>query len=658
MKTNKQLGMMWVIATLSIAIIPQIATMPPHLIPMVILPITWRLLAEIRGWKPLPMLIRVSATGFAVFFLVITYGGILGRRAAVGLLTLMLALKLLETFRVRDARVVASLSLFLCATQFLFAQGISMFLYGGAVVIPALMSMVLLQRREAFMSSGAAPSSGHSLFSELGYSSRLLAMAAPIALAMFVLFPRWGSPLWGVPEKSLDARTGLSGSMAPGTIQNLFMDDSPAFRATFYGAVPSHNDLYWRGPVFWEFDGREWRGTVYNRSLSAAERPQVTDSSWRYNVQMEPTEQRWIFALDYPAVVPRGVRLTMDYQLYTRRSITQLKSYDMVSNPSFTDAARLLNTHRYTALYLPEGFNPRTREMMTRWRQETSSDIDIVNRALRHFNEQEFHYTLNPEPLSLHTVDDFMFETRRGFCEHYASSFTVMMRMAGIPARVVTGYQGGWYNDLGQYVLVRQSDAHAWTEVWLPNAGWTRVDPTAAVAPNRVERGALDALNARRYMLDYQWLRNVRNGFDFLQRGWNQWVIAFNAESQTKLFMPFGFGAVDSRQLVIIMLAAVGVIALFMLPAILRFRLPGGLDPAGKQWQLFRKKLDGTGVISSAAMTPAELSELACNQLEDQAEDIEQISDLYRKIRYAPDKPEVSELATAVKKFRVAGNAR
>jgi hypothetical protein len=233
-----------------------------------------------------------------------------------------------------------------------------------------------------------------------------------------------------------------------------------------------------------------------------------------------------------------------------------------------------------------------------------------------------------------------------------------MMRMAGIPARIVTGYQGGWYNDLGDYVLVRQSDAHAWSEVWLSGPGWTRVDPTAAVAPGRVERGALDALSGKRHLFDYQWLRSIRNGFDLLQRGWNQWVIAFNAGSQMKLFMPFGLGAVDSTQLVVIMLVVIGITALLMLPAILRLRLSGGLDAAAKQWLLFRKKLDRAGIVSSAAMTPAELSLAASSRLQDQFDDIEQITSLYRKIRYAADKPRDSELATAVKEFRVSGKAR
>ncbi len=644
-------------ATLAIAVYPQAATMPPHLLPLIILPLAWRLLAELRDWKPVPVLIRIAATAFSVFVLIVTYGGLLGRRTAVSLLALMLSLKLLETFSVRDARVIVSLCLFLCTTQFLWSQGMSMIIYGAAVLVASLVSMALLQRREAFKPKGKAPSSGYSLFSELGFSARLLGMAIPLAIILFVFFPRWGSPLWGVPERALDAKSGLSDSMSPGSIQNLFMDDSPAFRANFTGNIPPRDALYWRGPVFWEFDGRQWRGSYYSRNLLADGQPEENNSVWRYTIQLEPTEQHWIFALDYPVTIPRGTRLTMDYQLYSRRSITQLKSYDMVSNPDFVDSPTLSNIHRGSALELPEGFNPQTLELVNRWRQETPSDVDFINRVLGHFNQQEFYYTLNPPLLSRHTVDEFLFETRSGFCEHYASAFTVMMRMAGIPARIVTGYQGGWHNTIGNYLLIRQSDAHAWSEVWLPGTGWTRVDPTAAVAPDRIERGAMDAMSSRRYMLDFQWLRAARNGFDFIQRGWNDWVIAFDSVRQRDLFMPFGMSRLNPGHMVAIMVVLVSIVALLILPVIMRLRISGGLDAAGKQWLLFRKKLNDAGVDSSAAMTPEEVNLAASDKLKNHSSRIGEISSLYRNIRYAAQAPEISELESAVREFKPARKA-
>jgi transglutaminase-like putative cysteine protease len=603
-------------------------------------------------------LIRIAATGIAVFSLLLTYGGLLGRRAAVSLLTLMMCLKLLETFKVRDARVVTSLCLFLCATQFLWSQGVLMLIYGGAVLMASLISLALLQRRDAFEVKGMAPASDHSIFADLGYSSKLLVMAIPVALALFVFFPRWGSPMWGVPESTLDAKSGLSDSMSPGSIQSLFMDDSPAFRVSFPNEIPQPGEMYWRGPVFWLFDGKEWSKNVYSKNIKADLMPKDGPGTLKYSVQLEPTEQHWIFALDYPVTVPRGVTLTMDYQMYSRRSITQLISYDMISNPNFVDSPKLGNVHRSEALRLPTGFNPQTRELISQWRSETESDVELINRVLKHFNEEEFRYTLNPPLLSQHTVDEFLFETRSGFCEHYASAFTIMMRMAGIPSRVVTGYQGGYYNNIGKYVLVRQSDAHAWSEVWLPDLGWSRVDPTASVAPERIERGAMDAINSRRHIFDFDWLRSAKNGVDLLQRGWNNWFIAFDSARQRELFLPFGMGSMDTGRMVFIMISLITVIGLIMLPAILKLRLRSSADAAAKQWQIFRKKLKGAGIESHAAMTPSELTEFAAIQMQHESVHINKIANLYTIIRYAPDGPDISELESAVKDFRPARKAR
>ncbi len=321
--TLNRLGILWVIATLFISMFPQLTSMPPHLIPITLLPILWRLLAEFKNWKPMSMWLRVVATIFAVAALVSTYGGLMGRRAAVSMLVLMLSLKLLETFRTRDARIVASLSLFLCGTQFLFSQGIPMIVYIIACMLSSLVALMYLQRREAYENVAEVPETGRSMFSEMGFGLRLLLLALPIGLAMFMFFPRWSSPLWGVPEGALDARSGLSDSMSPGSIQNLFMDDSPAFRATFEGPMPNHSNLYWRGPVFWDFDGSSWQSSYLSRVLAADDKPDPLTAPFRYRVQMEPTEQHWLFALDYPALVPRGTSLSMDYQLRSKRPINR-----------------------------------------------------------------------------------------------------------------------------------------------------------------------------------------------------------------------------------------------------------------------------------------------------------------------------------------------
>ena len=645
----------WVVAALCISMLPQLVSMPAHLVPITLLPVVWRLLAEFRGWKPMPMLLRILATGFAVAALVITYGGLMGRRAAVSMLVLMLSLKLLETFRIRDARIVASLSLFLCGTQFLFSQGIPMIFYIIACLLSALIAMMFLQRGEAYGNLCKAPDTDRNIFTELGFGASLMALAFPIGLALFLLFPRWGSPMWGIPEDALDARSGLSDSMTPGSIQGLFMDDSPAFRAQFEGAMPRHGQMYWRGPVFWDFDGSSWKVSYLSRNLKADNKPDPERAPFRYTVQMEPTEQKWLFALDYPALVPNGTRLTMDYQLMSRRPVTRLYRYVMASDPGFQDSPKLKQTLLRAALELPMDFNPRTAELIASWREDAQSDTEIIQRALAHFNQEQFHYTLNPPLLSRHTVDEFLFDTQEGFCEHYASAFTVMMRMAGIPARVVTGYQGGYYNNIGSYVLVRQSDAHAWSEVWIRGSGWTRIDPTAAVAPERVEQGAVDSLEQRRHMFDFEWLRDAKNTFDLFQRGWNNWVVAFGADRQSRLFSIFGWDVLDSTKLVITLIATVFVIAaiVFMLvPFLLKFRSSKKQDPLLRLWQKFIRKLGKAGFTSRPSMGPMELAANAVGQLKYSGDGIIRIAELYTVCRYSQAVGNRAELAELINNFK------
>lgn len=649
-----RLSILWVIISLSISMLPQVNSMPLHLVPITLLPIAWRLLAEFYRWKPMGMVMRVTATLFAVSALVLTYGGLVGRRAAVSMLVLMLSLKLLETFKTRDARIVVSLSLFLCGTQFLFSQGVPMIVYLIACLLSSLIALLYLHRKEAWENLGEAPISGRKLFTQLGYGLRLLALALPIGLVLFLFFPRWGSPLWGLPEGALDARSGLSDSMSPGSIQSLFMDDSPAFRASFQSGVPSHAEMYWRGPVFWDFDGQSWQTSFLSR-VPADNKPDPTTAPYRYRIQMEPTEQRWLFALDYPALEPRGSTLTMDYQLLAKRPVTELYDYLMASDPSFADSPRLRHPVRFKALELPAGFNPRTAEMMAKWRNEAGSDTELIQRVLTWFNREQFHYTLNPPLLSRDTVDEFLFDTREGFCEHYASAFTVMMRMAGVPARVVTGYQGGWYNNIGSYVLVRQSDAHAWSEVWLNGKGWTRVDPTAAVAPSRVQRGAMDSLAERRYVLDYEWLRNVRNTFDLFQRVWNNWVVAFSAVSQSRMFAVFGWETLNSARLVIIMMTGILAIAgiIFILaPYLLKYRSNRKQDPVLRLWQKFVAKLSKAGFTVLPSMGPIELAQKASAQKISQSGDIMHIAELYTLCRYSNSVGSQSDLTELIRRFK------
>jgi len=646
----------WVIASLSFAMAPQLFKMPLPLIIMTLLPLVWRIAAEIRGWKPLPALVRHGTTAVALLILYFSYGSIAGRRAAISLLTVMLALKLIESYRIRDARLIVSFSLFLCTTQFMFSQGILMPFYGAFTIIIILVTLTQLHRNEAFFNFDETPPVSVSLFSELGFSFRLLMLAIPVGLAFFLFFPRWVTPLWGIPEATLDSKSGLSDSMSPGSIQHLFMDDSPAFRIQFEGRIPLPEELYWRGPVFWNFDGEAWRGGFYGKHVGVASQPDENEARWKYTVQLEPNERHWLFSLDYPATTPRDSRITIDFQIFRRLPVTQLLQYSIVSDPAFVDSPKLARTLKRAALNLPDDSNPRTRKLIERWKREGLEGQVMVRRVLTHFNTEEFHYSLDSPLLGRHSVDEFLFDTRTGYCEHYASAFTVMMRMAGIPSRIVTGYQGGWYNAIGQYLLVRQSDAHAWSEVWFPDHGWTRVDPTAAVSPLRIARGSLSALSAPRHLLDYTWLRSFRNGVDIVQQRWNEWVIKFSADSQARMFSAFGLERLTPTMLVVTLFVVIGLFSILLLPFILRVKGPDRKDPLRAVWLKFLKRLKTAGFETLPSSGPIELAHSAAIQLPRDSRSIHHIADLYSRSRYSGTPPPLSQLKDAIKEFHPKKN--
>ncbi|MEE8495317.1 MAG: DUF3488 and transglutaminase-like domain-containing protein [Xanthomonadales bacterium] len=655
MRTSQK-ATFWVIACLSFAMAPQLLRMPLAVAIMALLPLAWRIAAEIRGWKHLPALVRYAATVLALLTLYFSHQNIAGRRAAVSLLMVMLALKLIESYRIRDARLVVSCSLFLCATQFMFSQGILMPLYGAVTVIIALVTLTQLHRDEAFSSFDKTPPVCASLVSELGFSFRLLLLAIPVGLAFFLFFPRWVTPLWGIPEATLDSKSGLSDSMSPGSIQTLFMDDSPAFRIKFEGRMPHQSELYWRGPVFWDFNGETWRRGFFGKSLRVKSQPDESEAPWKYTVQLEPNERHWLFALDYPATTPRDSRITMDFQILRRQPVTQLLQYSIVSDPDFVDSPKLPATLKTSALDLPNGSNPRTRKLIERWKREGLDGQAMVRRVLTHFNQEEFHYSLESPLLGRHSVDEFLFDTRTGYCEHYASTFTVMMRMAGIPSRIVTGYQGGWYNEIGKYLLVRQSDAHAWSEVWFPDRGWTRVDPTSAVSPSRIARGSLSAISAPRHLLDYTWLRNFRNSVDIVQQRWNDWVIKFSADHQARLFASFGLERLTPLMLVTALFVVISLFSLLLLPFILRVRGPNKKDPLQVAWLKFLKRLKAAGFETLPSSGAIELAHSAAIQLPQDSRTILRIADLYTRSRYSAKPPPLGELKDAIKDFHPEKN--
>jgi transglutaminase-like putative cysteine protease len=516
------------------------------------------LVVAAASWRrPLPVLLRLLlGIGFIAAVAAVSPG--IGRDTACAVLAAMLALKPSETFSQRDGRSLVGFALFAPFAAFLLDQGPLSLALALLAVLAALLALQQLASDEAEVGGrGAAhwrQSSGEVL--------KLAALGLPLALAAFWLFPRLPAPLWGLPERAI-ARPGLSDSMTPGGWLDLMNDDSPAARVQFFGAAPRPEQMYWRGPVLWDFDGRVWRQAKWLQRVAAAP-IQAKAGGWDYRIELEPTDGRQLIALDLPTQVPPAAFVSIDFSVWSSAPLNNVTRWRMRSAAPAAAEPRLPIMLRQRALALPAGFNPRTLALGRQWRREAGSDADgrgdaaIADRALAMIR-RDFAYTLDVPLAGRNEVDDFLFDRKQGYCEHFSSAFVVLMRAAGIPSRVVTGYAGGYRNPLGAYWLVLNSDAHAWAEIWLPQRGWVRVDPTAAVAPERV----FDTLADRRpgRIGTFDGLVPVFNLGDWLRRGWNDFVLGYDAQRQQRLLNPFGMDRLDGREL-ILLFACIAALAL------------------------------------------------------------------------------------------------
>ncbi|MXV06637.1 MULTISPECIES: transglutaminase family protein [unclassified Xanthomonas] len=529
----------WALGAALLALLPLLLQLPGTLAWMIAL--SALLIGASSAWRPMPALLRLALVAVMLAALYWQVGLRFGRDTGCALLAAMLAIKPSELKSLRDARSLLGFALFAPFAAFLLDQGPVTMALGLAAVIAALLCMQRLADQEGH--SARRPLRG-----QLRGVGRLLALGLPLALAAFWLFPRLGSPLWGVPERAM-GRPGLSDTMSPGQWLDLMADDTPALRVQFFGPVPAPAQRYWRGPVLWDFDGRTWRAQRGN-AWAPAPAVQFAPGGWDYQLEVEPTDRRQLVALDLPLQAPAGTRLSADAVLQTERPLSALTRWRLRSAPPQRVEADLDPAQRQRALALPPGYNPRTLALARQWRQQAGADdAAIVARALQ-WIRRDFAYTLQTPLPGRDGVDEFLFRQKAGFCEHFSSAFVVLMRGAGIPARVVTGYAGGTRNPFGDYWVVRRMDAHAWAEVWLPQRGWVRVDPTAAVAPERIYDTLEDRLGngagAQGGNADWR----LRDLADWARRGWNDLVLSFDANRQQRLLSQFGVAKLEPGQLV------------------------------------------------------------------------------------------------------------
>lgn len=575
----------WTLAALFVSFAPHVPYVPSWVSAAFVGCAVWRYFIEKRR-RVLPHAWIRGALALVCFLSIqITYGSISGVGPGSALLAVMAALKLLETRRRRDQFVLLFLSVFLVMSSLLREQ----FLWS----LPYLLCSLLVIMTAWLQMSASKTQTARQSFATGG---RLLLYAVPVAIAMWVFFPRISTPFWAVPIDTSRATTGLSDSMSPGDISDLSQSDEVAFRVSFDDAVPAPRDRYWRGLVMTRFNGRTWRGHEPSISRAAREQIEVAGQPVDYKITLEPTRQQWVPALD----MPKSWSLSDSFmgpqqQLARSTPIDQRISYSATSFSEYRVQAQLSATNKARYTILPEGSNPRTAELAQVMRSEAATDRDFVDAVLRKLNREEFHYTLQPPPLGNNPVDRFLFDTRRGFCEHYASAFAVMMRSVGVPTRIVLGYHGGELNPMGGHLIVRQSDAHAWTEVWLEGLGWYRIDPTAAVAPERIEMSASDAafdgigaswgLSAPSRLL-----HQITLTFDALDAKWNAWVLGYGPENQNSLMRWLGMNEPNWRKMMLALVGlVVGIIMIISLLLMLRYR-PPVKDEAAVLYRRFVKK--------------------------------------------------------------------
>ncbi|WP_371867319.1 transglutaminase family protein [Duganella lactea] len=518
---------------------PHLPHLPAWISALACAALLWRAVLTWRGRRLPSAWLLVPVALAAMAGVQLSYRSLLGRDADVAMLVLLLTFKLLEMRARRDLFVVTFLSLFVLLTSFLYAQSIPAALWAGAAVA------VLLTAQQSFQYTGAVPPLRRRLLT----TARLAALAAPLALLLFIAFPRVQGPLWGQAGAVPGGTTGISDSMAPGTLARLAQSDEIAFRVRFDGAAPAQHQLYWRSVVLGDYDGHSWTRVPRKRGLERLTvQVRTRGPALRYATTLEPANTRWLALLELSGATLSlpgyRVRDSDELEQFATEPITRRVRFAASAWPSYTLQAGEQPQHMTRWLALPDGFNPRTLALARQLRAaQPDADARQLNQTLlARFRAQDYRYTLAPPLAGRDAVDDFLFDSRAGFCEHYASAYVVLMRALGVPARVVTGYQGGERNPLDGVLSVRQSDAHAWAEFWTARDGWQRVDPTAAVAPERVQRGLARALPRPAPfglgpLIALQndpasWLAQLRYGYAALNNSWNQWVLDYNPDRQ------------------------------------------------------------------------------------------------------------------------------
>jgi len=594
---------------------------------------------EPRGYRLRLATLKLLLAAAALLAILVSYGSLKGVEPGISLLVVLVALKVLESHTAREFQVMVLMGWVLCLCGFFLSQDFEMAV--SLLTAFALLLVALIQFHR-----GSSPGA---FWPPLGTTCKILLQAAPLVVLLFVLFPRIDTGLRFDFRANRSANTGFSDRLSPGSVVALANSSDIAFRAEFPGRTTTPpGSMYWRGAVMWHCDGLEWRAPYVPVSLSGLARQSPTGNTIRQRITLAPHGARWMFALDRPFEAPPGAILARGDYLWSVQTIRKARRYEVVSSPA-PAGKELTPGERREALEVPPWISPAVRELAQSWTTQTSNPRAIVNSALQFF-QSGFRYSLSPGEYRKNDLEQFLFHRRIGFCEHYAASFATLMRLAGIPARVVVGYLGGEYNDLGHFFLVRQADTHAWCEVWLPERGWTRVDPTTAVAPGRasldltsfLERGiASGQMEGRRGAFVTKLARSalftdVRLVLETLSYEWDTRLLAFDADVQEVFLDSIGLANRGSLILIIeILIVAFALLVIYF--AWMQLRTRSRADRIKALYERFCRKAARLGVRRDPWEGPSDFSSRAALLLPNESKRIREISNTYIALRYAPE---------------------
>lgn len=625
MSINKNI-LIFLLTAIGLIVLPHLENLPSSVTGYFYLLLSWRFVGV---WKPqwLPtklMLLLLTVIGIAILYGL--HEGIFGRDAGTRLFVTALGLKLLEIKSERDLYLIIFLAFIVATSLFLYQQSIFMAAYILVVCCVLLGTLVCINSNRS------------QTWQSLKTAGVIVAQAIPMTIVIFILFPRVEAPKWMYFNDKHQARTGLSDNMEPGAISNLAMSDELVFRVQFTGAIPPSAQRYWRGPVLTHTDGKRW--TQNKNGLSQPiDQPTFTGNAYQYTLLMEPQDKNWVFALDLPADVAAPLRRNSHYQLVTSANPDKRTEYRITSYPTY-NTGTITKDEYQEATQLPGPASATVTQLVQRLHGFDRSPDIFINQLLNHFKTEDFYYTLTPPLMQENPIEQFLFESHRGFCEHYATAFVYLMRVAHIPARVVTGYQGGELNQVGNFLDIKQAYAHAWAEVWLDQRGWVRVDPTAAIAPERIEQNinidqqiasGIISFTPNSASAAVDWLKNARQLWGNVDYQWQRWVINYDNKNQRQFLSSFGIS--DLKTMIYWMAGIIGVITAVLCWLLLR-NPSKTVDPAILAYQRFCKKLAKNGLIKKPGEGAKDFATRAKKSLPEQAENIDLITQLFIKLHY------------------------